>query len=529
MGGTAGCVLANRLSREDNQVLVLEAGTQIAEDVWESRIPGLNSQLKDSTADWALKTTPQSNAHNRTLDIPLGKLLGGCSGINAMVWHQCSPDDYNDWHVPGWSYNDLEPYFRKAETMTDNQGDTAIHGTEGPMKVTHQSIKADQLGEAFRQACMERGLPAYRDITGRPEQIGVSELQASIWDGRRFPSSKGYLSASDAMARPKLEIGLGCHVARIVFQDKRACKVVFEQDQSTYEAYVREEIVLCAGAIHSPHLLMRSGIGPAEDLEAHQIPLVHDLPGVGKNLTNHWRVPLVHETKPSYSLHRSLFSTEIAPYTYYDAWAHGKGALTRIWPDAVAYFRLPDVPDTGRSKGTPQFELFAGGLALCHLLPQLKEVDCATLLLVLLTPFSRGSVKLGPGESVVVDPCLLKDERDLECLEKAVEYSLSIAENKHYRPSVQRWILAPDSLGIRDYVREHAESIHHYAGTCKMGDSRHPDPMMVVDEELRVVGLRKLRVMDASIFPTLPAGQICFPVIACAERAADLILKTKSG
>ncbi|KAG0175458.1 hypothetical protein DFQ29_007140 [Apophysomyces sp. BC1021] len=512
--GTAGCVLANRLSCQ-NKVLVLEAGSQVADSLWESRIPGLNGQLRYSEADWDLRSVPQVHAKDRTIEIPLGKVLGGSSAINAMVWHRCSPDDYNGWNVPGWTYEDLKPYFCMAEALigADSNVDGAVHGTEGPMKVTHQDIGDDAgLGAKFRQACVDCGLTAYKDITDQEEQIGVTGMQASISQGRRSSTSACYLDPL-VVARPELEVGLGCHVVRIEFQDKGAYKVVFEQDQQAFEVFLDMEVLLCAGAIHSPHILMRSGVGPAAELAASAIPLVQDLPGVGRNLINHWRVPLVHETHPHMSLHRALFSADLSPYTYYDAWADGKGALTRIWPDAVAYFGLPDVPDSRVSKRTPQFELFAGGLALCHLLPQLKDIDCATLLVVLLAPFSRGSVRLGPGQSVIVDPGLLVDQRDAESLAKAVEYTLSIAGNANYRSCVRRWILAPGQ-DIRDYVGQYVESIHHYAGTCKMGGHSHADPMTVVDEHLRVVGTHRLRVVDASIFPTLPAGRLHPPAMS---------------
>ncbi|KAI8370553.1 uncharacterized protein BYT42DRAFT_595278 [Radiomyces spectabilis] len=517
-GGTAGCVLANRLSAQKHiEVLLLEAGTEVAQELEASRIPGLSGRLRKSENEWCLRTTTQDKINDRSLDVPLGKMLGGSSAMNATVLHRCSPSDYDAWQIKGWTYDDLQPYFEKAEKYHASSASKVNgHGTNGPMHTS--DVEVGPLGVPFRNACASLGLNFYEDMTLMRTQIGVTNVHAMIHRGQRSSTSASYMTA-EVLERLNLTVALGCQVQKIVIEKQRATHVRFtlKGSQENLLVSARREIIVCGGAIHSPHLLMLSGLGCARQLADHGIEAIRDLPGVGANLQNHWRVPFVHETtNPKQSLHGGLFRD---PHSLVDA-QNGKGALTRAWPDAVAYFNIPDCPsNSSHAADAPQFELFTGGIALCDLLPQLHDVDCATLLLVLLAPFSRGSVKLGP----IVDPGLLQDERDVECFHKGLQYVLQIANDDAYKPNIKRWILAPtDDQSPHEYIRQHIDSIHHYAGTCKMGHS--DDPMAVVDAQLKVIGIEALRVVDASIFPQVPAGQICFPVIACAEKAADVIL-----
>ncbi|KAI8090618.1 hypothetical protein BDF21DRAFT_333273 [Thamnidium elegans] len=500
-------------------IIIGEAGTVTQHDMIDVQIPLLNSKLKNTDQDWQLKSVPQPNV-DRSIAVPLGKLLGGSSAFNACIYHRCSPSDYDAWNAEGWSYRDLQPYFRKAETFHDEQVDSTVHGTQGPLHATHIN-KSTQLGSCFKRACQNYGLKEYRDMTDMPCQIGVTGLDASIYQGRRSSAGSSYLSREFEAQQSNLFIGLGCKVTRLIMQDNTVVAVEYTNDGETYTVHTNREVILSAGAILSPFILLSSGIGPASDLKAVGEDVKVDLPGVGKNLQNHWRLPLVHETmRPDMSLHDGLFKR--TKESLDQAINTRDGAFTELWPDAVAYMKVPNAPDNSSSiENTPQIELFVGGLALCRDLPNLKHLDCATLLMVYLTPFSKGTVKLTAERTPSIDLGLLSDDRDLECMEKGLQLSMQIADDTAYTKCIKRWMMRPER-DLKEYIKANVDTLHHYAGTCKMGPKE--DPLAVVDNHLRVHGVNRLRVVDASFFPIVPAGQICYPVIACAERASDIIL-----
>ncbi|KAI9485362.1 MAG: GMC oxidoreductase-domain-containing protein [Benjaminiella poitrasii] len=514
-------------------IIIGETGHKTQEELLEARIPLFNSKLKNTDVDWQMKSTKQPEANDRVIGVPSGKLLGGSSAFNACLLHRCSPSDYDAWNVPEWSYEHLKYYFRKAENFHDDDQPVSkeIHGTSGPLDVFQTAIKSP-LGVHFKAACeKECGLAAFDDMTDLPCQIGVTGMQATIYKGERISTGTSYLPNEIRNNRSNLFIGLGCAVSRLILDDnKKVSQIEFRyiNEDNTYRVSVSREVILCAGAILTPSILLASGIGSTSELETLGIQTVVDLPGVGKNLQNHWRVPLVHETTRSeMSLHHDIFKKEKESL---ERAIHQKdGALTRLWPDAVAFMKVPDTPDNSSSLiNTPQIELFTGGLALCRQLPQLKHLDCATLLMVYVAPFSTGSVSLNLDHTPKIDLGLLSDKRDLEVLEKGLALSMAIANNSNYKENcVKRWLLYPDDINNREsvqsYIKEHVDTLHHYAGTCKMGPKS--DRFSVVDSHLKVYGVKGLRVADASFFPIVPAGQICFPVIACAERASDIILQ----
>ncbi|KAI8080300.1 uncharacterized protein B0P05DRAFT_603794 [Gilbertella persicaria] len=510
-------------------IIIGEAGDSTPDDLLDVRIPLFNSKLKNTSVDWKLKSTYQNNANDRDIGVPLGKLLGGSSAFNACIAHRCSPSDYDVWGAPEWTYETLKPYFRKAETFHDtNSVSQELHGTTGPFHISQTRTENGPIGTYFRAVCRKLGLPEYDDMTDLPCQIGVTGLQASIYQGERITTASTYITKEIEQQRSNLFVALGCKVTRVLLEDQRVTHVEYLANDVIYTVAVEREAILSAGAILSPLLLLSSGIGPQEELGSLGIDTLVHLPGVGKNLQNHWRVPLVHETKHAdMSLHAGIFKHQKESLDR--ALQQKDGPLTQLWPDVVAYMKIPDAPDNSSSReNTPQIELFAGGLALCRELSHLKEVDCATLLMVLIAPFSRGSVRLSDDKSPLIDFGLLQDKRDLECLEKGLQLSMSIAKDPEYENNcVKQWIKYPedehDSRTLHQYIKENIDTLHHYAGTCKMGLKQ--DESAVVDHHLRVHGIQGLRVVDASFFPTVPAGQTCFPVIACAERASDLILQ----
>lgn len=343
IGGTAGCVLANRLSSCGKYtVLVLEAGSVTQEDLLDVQIPLLNSKLKNTPSDWQLKSIHQENANDRSIPVPLGKLLGGSSAFNACILHRCSPSDYDAWNTEGWSYQDLKGYFCKAETFHDELGvDESVHGVHGPLHVSHMN-KDTILGSQFKKACQNYGIPEYRDMTDLKCQIGVTGMDGTIYQGQRSSTGSSYLPKDIQNNRSNLFIGLGCKVSRIIMTENVVTHIEYtatDKDEM-YTVNVDLEVILSAGAILSPLLLLLSGIGPITELEKLGIQVKADLPGVGKNLQNHWRVPLVHETTMSeMSLHHDLFQG--AKESLHRAINTKDGALTQLWPDAVAYLKVP--------------------------------------------------------------------------------------------------------------------------------------------------------------------------------------------
>lgn len=343
LGGTAGCVLANRLSSgcKEYTVLVLEAGTVTQQDLLEVQIPLLNGKLKNTDQDWQLKSVQQRNVDDRSIAVPLGKLLGGSSAFNACIYHRCSPSDYDAWNAEGWSYQDLKPYFRKAETFHDEKEvDTSIHGTQGPLHATHIS-KSSQLGSCFKRACRNYGLNEHRDMTDLRCQIGVTGLDASIYQGHRSSAGSSYLPSEFEAQQSNLFIGLGCKVTRLIMQGNNVVVgVEYTNDGKVYTVNAMREVILSAGAILSPFILLASGIGAGSELKEVGVDVKVDLPGVGKNLQNHWRVPLVHETVNSdMSLHDGLFKR--AKESLEQAINTRDGTFTELWPDAVAYMKVP--------------------------------------------------------------------------------------------------------------------------------------------------------------------------------------------
>lgn len=278
--------------------------------------------------------------------MPLGKLLGGSSAFNACLLHRCSPSDYDAWNSSVWTYEQLQPYFRKAENFHDDQQQddfTGVHGTSGPLNAT-QINKETTLGTHFKKACRNYGLPEYHDMTDLPRQIGVTGLQATIYKGERTSAGSSYLPVDVQNNRSNLFIGLGCKVSSLVLdEEKRVTHVQYadtNKDGDIYKVAVGREAILSAGAILSPFLLMSSGIGPEQELNKLDIQTIINLPGVGKNLQNHWRVPLVHETPSAdMSLHSDIFKKEQESLNC--ALESKDGPLTQLWPDAVAFMKIP--------------------------------------------------------------------------------------------------------------------------------------------------------------------------------------------
>jgi choline dehydrogenase len=517
--GSAGCVLASRLSENpDSRVLLLEAGPPDTAD--EIHIPAAVNLLFKTAYDWNYQTIPQDRAGGRSIYWPRGRVLGGSSSINAMIYIRGSRHDYDSWRddygCAGWGYTDLLPYFLRAES--NSRGASAYHGASGPLSVQDLKFRSGLTGD-FVAAARAAGMRANDDFNG-PEQDGVGYYQVTQRAGRRWSAADAYLHP--AAGRPNLTIYTDALVTGIDVEAGRATGVRYLRRGVEEVARAEAEIILSAGAVGSPQLLMLSGVGPADHLHEHNIAVMAENPGVGSNLSDHPIVTAMWSAPKTRSLWEKAGPRNLArwqmthsgPMTTNIAEA---GGFSRTDPSLVA----PDIQ--WHVLPVPYVD---GGLAD----PASRALS---VLITLVTVGSRGKIRLlsaDPRHKPSIDPSYLSDLDDLDTLVKAVGMAREIAANRPLSRQLKAE-LAPgpavhSDADLRDWVRGNLSTIYHPVGTCAMGgDSRVAASKLasVVDTELRVRGVERLRVVDASVMPTVPRGNTNAPTIAIAERAADLI------
>jgi choline dehydrogenase len=517
--GSAGCVLASRLSENpDSRVLLLEAGPPDSAD--EIHIPAALNLLFKSTYDWNFQTVEQDRAGGRSIYWPRGRVLGGSSSINAMIYIRGSRYDYDAWRddygCDGWGYTDLLPYFLRAES--NSRGTSAYHGASGPLSVTDLKFRSGLTGD-FVAAARTCGLAANDDFNG-PDQDGVGYYQVTQKGGRRWSAADAYVHP--ATARPNLTVHTDALVTGVVVEDGRATGVRYLRRGAEELAQAESEVILCAGAIGSPQLLMLSGIGPADHLRQHDIAVLADSPGVGGNLSDHPVVTAMWSAPKTRSLWEKAGSRNLARWQLTHT-----GPLTTNIAEAGGFVRtdpaLPAPDIQWHVLPTPYVD---GGL-----------VDPATralsVLITLVSVGSRGKVRLrsaDPRHKPSIDPAYLSDIADLDPLVKAIDLTRRIAGarplSKHLTGEIAPGDAVRSDADLRDWIRSDLSTLYHPVGTCAMGgDSRLAASKLtsVLDTELRVRGVEGLRVVDASVMPTVPRGNTNAPTIAIAERAADLI------
>ncbi|MPZ87759.1 MAG: choline dehydrogenase [Nitriliruptorales bacterium] len=512
-GGSAGCVLANRLSADpSNRVLLLEAGgPDYRNDIFS--IPASYSRPFRTAHDWAFQTEAQKHLHNRALYWPRGKVLGGSSSINAMIYIRGNRLDYDTWRDlgnPGWGFDDVLPYFKKAEH--NERGESAHHGAGGPLNVADlRSPHPYTL--RFLESCRSLGIPANEDFNGT-EQDGCGLYQVTQKDGRRCSTAVAYLAP--AMDRPNLAVKTHAPVSRVLFEGQQAIGVAYRQCGEEREARAEAEVILCGGAVSSPQLLLLSGVGPAGHLREQGVDVVADLPGMGENLQDHLAVPLLTLTRKG----ASLLQAE-RPWHLLQFYLRKRGWLTSNVGEGGAFVRTRpglDAPDL-------QFH-FVPAAVEDHGLSE-PAGHGYTFVPTLVSVASRGWIGLrstNPDWAPRIEPNYLEADEDLEVLLAGCELSRQLADqaalvpyrDREYLPGPE--VRTPEQL--RDYVRAHAGTLYHPAGTCKMG----VDDLSVVDPQLRVREVDGLRVVDASIMPTVIRGNTNAPTIMIAEKAADIIL-----
>jgi choline dehydrogenase len=517
--GSSGCVLANRLSANArHRVLVLEAGRRDS-NPWIHVPGGIFKLIHNAAWDWCYQTEPEAELAGRKIQWPRGKMLGGSSSINGMIYIRGQAEDFDHWRQlgnRGWSYEDVLPYFRRSEDQA--RGPDAFHGIGGPVAVTDPRFSLP-IVEAFVRAAGQAGVPLNSDFNGA-RQEGVGNFQLTVRNGRRSSAAVAYLRP--VSKRPNLRVETGALVRRVILDGKRAIGVEYEAGGEVRVADCAREIILSAGAIASPQILQLSGIGDGPRLSALGIPVGHHLPGVGGNLQDHLQARAVFRTRHPITLNdqaRTLVQRAMigAEYLF-----RRRGVLSFGASLAGAFVR------TDPRAATADVQLHFQPLSLDSYDGKLHDFSAFTISACQLRPQSRGEIFLAsadPRRAPRIKANYLSEKEDQMAMVRAVRLIRQIAAAPALAAEVEaEWRPSPllntddDILG---YVRETASSIFHPVGTCKMGS----DPGAVVDDELRVHGVFGLRVIDCSIMPTLVSGNTNAAAMMIGEKGADLVLR----
>jgi choline dehydrogenase len=515
--GSAGCVLANRLSEDPKTtVLLLEAGGPDTKQ--EIHIPAAFAKLFNTTCDWAYHTEPQTHLNNRALYWPRGKMLGGSSSMNAMIYDRGDAADYDHWRDlgnEGWDYVSVLPYFKRAQRQ--ERGASAYHGADGPLNVADLRY-VNPLSRAFVDAAVSSGIPRTEDFNGA-EREGAGLFQVTQKRGARHSAAVAYLKS--ARKRPNLTVHTGAQATRIIIEDHGAVGVEYRHAGNVEQVRADREVIVSAGTINSPQLLLLSGIGPADHVRALGIPLIHDLPGVGENLQDHLVAGAVYECTQPITLASAEQAKHILAYL-----VRRTGPLTSNVAEAGAFIK------TRSDLAKPDLEILFGPVYFIEHGFANPQGHGFTLAPILLYPESRGRITLyenNPMTPPSIDPNYLASDIDLRTLVAGVQLARKIAAAAAFGPyrgdEVFPGADRADDEAIAEQIRLHAETLYHPVGTCKMGN----DPLAVVDAQLRVHGIAALRVVDASVMPTIVGGHTNAPTIMIAERAADFIKEDMSS
>ena len=525
--GSAGCVLANRLSKNPkNSVLLLEAGGP--DNNMNIHIPGAYLKVHKSKNDWGFWTEKQVNVLNRKIYLPRGKTLGGSSSTNAMAYVRGNAADYDGWAElgnSGWSYKDLLPYFKRSENHEQFDAmDSGYHSNSGELGVTLPIRFQTPYVEGFIDACAAIGIPANLDYNGAIQE-GASLVQSTIKNGKRESGATAFLKP--VLDRNNLTAITHAQVGKLILEGKKVVGVQYIKDKKTVRVNAGKEVILSAGAFQSPQLLMLSGIGDASELNIHGIECLHELKGVGKNLQDHLFFPICEQSKTQEGVNHNIPPLQQlkAAWNYF---VNKKGVFNSGPLEGMAFL------DLDQNGGKVNFQLHFSPMWLgkeysydAYDLSTFPRSDGFTVFPTLLHPKSRGTVSLSsadPKKAPIIQPNFLKEKEDLDQLVKAGKLVFKIMEQQALKKHTQEngIPLNRTSEDILKAAADYAQTIFHPVGTCKMGN----DEMAVVDPTLKVHGIKNLRVVDASIMPKIVSGNTNAPVFMIAEKAADMILKT---
>ncbi|MGH6671507.1 MAG: GMC family oxidoreductase [Xanthobacteraceae bacterium] len=518
--GSAGCLLANRLSADPScRVLVLEAGGR-DDWIW-FRIPvGYLFAIGNPRSDWCFKTEPEQRLNGRILNYPRGKVIGGSSSINAMIYMRGQAADYDHWRqlgLAGWGWDDVLPYFKRHEDHFLGESDK--HGAGGELRIEPPRVRWVLL-DAFRNAAGQAGVKSIPDFnTGDNE--GCCAFHVNQKRGRRWSAASAFLKP--ALKRGNVRLETGCLVESVMFDGPRAAGVRWRRNGETRSARCNGEVILCAGAIGSPQIVLLSGIGPGEHLREHGIPVVLDRPGVGANLQDHLQIRMIYKVDGIPTLNERYYAPLGLTRMLIEYALFRRGPLTMA-PSQLGLFTRSD-PDQERAN----LQYHVQPLSLDKFGDPLHRFPAFTASVANLRPTSRGTVRLRSREAGAppsIRPNYLSTEEDRRIAAAAIRLTRRIAAQPALAPYHPDEFLPGVAIGDDEQALVNAAgdigtTIFHPVGTAKMG--LPSDPMMVVDEHLRVAGIERLRVVDASVMPTITSGNTNAPTMMIAEKGASLI------
>jgi choline dehydrogenase len=518
--GSAGCVLANRLTADGKTtVLLLEAGGK-DRDPWIHIPAGFFRNIYNPKVAWNFESEPVPEFNNRRIPLPRGKVLGGSSSINGLIYIRGQKQDFDLWRQlgnTGWSYDDVLPYFRKSEDQ--EHGENEFHGKDGPLAVS--DLRTDHpLHDAFVAGSKQAGYPYNPDFNGA-EQEGVGPLQLTVRNRRRCSTAAGYLKP--VMARPNLTVEIRALAHRVLTEGRRAVGVEYSQDGAIRQARARREVLLAGGAINSPQLLQLSGIGPGTLLQQHGVDVVHNLPGVGENLQDHCGGRIIYRCAPSVCTMNEIYHNWLRRIHHGMQYVLSmKGALmTGAGPIGLFVRTRPELasPDV-------QYQFLAGSSEKTG--DAMHRFPGCTLVAIPCRPESRGWLRIttpDPARPPAIQPNYLATQADKDTMVAGLKVSRRIFATSAMRQYVtEEYLPGPQAASDADllnHVRATAGTTFHQTSTCMMG----PGPMAVVDASLRVKGMERLRVIDASIMPTVVSGNTNATAIMIGEKGADMILR----